>query len=420
MARGQSNRVGAQEARKTRQESGIDGRISRERGEMDQSLASEAARLDGRIDLHATIVLLNSRIRLLSANNKLPGNGPIAYPDAYTLMYGNATSGWPVTGSVETINRGGSAATFQRQTAQNGTAIYLRVGINDTTWSAWSRIDPFTYLPLSGGTMSGTINMDNNNVGNLPAPTANGQAARKLYVDDADALKLSLSGGTMSGTINMNNNNVGNLPAPTANGQAARKLYVDDADALQLSRSGGIMSGTLDMNNNVLGNLTAPTAGGHAARKLYVDDADALKLPLAGGVMSGSVNMNGNSLSNLAEPVGSAQAATKGYVDTRVTAGALITPTLVNGWSSLVGYRNLSYYLDLTGNVIFRGLISGGTTTSGTVIFTLQTAYRPSELVQVGLVASNGAARVRIETNGQVIIVEGSASLGFDGVSFNK
>lgn len=39
-------------------------------------------------------------------------------------------------------------------------------------------------LPLAGGTMSGNINMDSNKVTNLSAPTANGDATSKEYVDN--------------------------------------------------------------------------------------------------------------------------------------------------------------------------------------------------------------------------------------------
>ena len=43
-----------------------------------------------------------------------------------------------------------------------------------------------------------------------------------------DALKLNLSGGTLSGNIAMGDNKITGLAAPTADGDAARKKYVDD------------------------------------------------------------------------------------------------------------------------------------------------------------------------------------------------
>jgi hypothetical protein len=64
---------------------------------------------------------------------------------------------------------------------------------------------------------------------NLPIPTSNNEAANKEYVDNQDALKLSLSGGTMSGAIDMGSNQINNLADPTSNTDAATKQYVDTA-----------------------------------------------------------------------------------------------------------------------------------------------------------------------------------------------
>lgn len=47
--------------------------------------------------------------------------------------------------------------------------------------------NPGLYLPLQGGTMAGDIDMDGHRVYDLPVPTANQEAATKLYVDDAEA-----------------------------------------------------------------------------------------------------------------------------------------------------------------------------------------------------------------------------------------
>lgn len=51
------------------------------------------------------------------------------------------------------------------------------------------------YLPLAGGTMSGTINMNGNKISNLVAPTADSDAATKKYVEEY----VSANGGGNSG-----------------------------------------------------------------------------------------------------------------------------------------------------------------------------------------------------------------------------
>ena len=46
------------------------------------------------------------------------------------------------------------------------------------------------------------------------------------------AAALLLSGGVMTGTLDMNNNKITNLPSPTSNSEPATKEYVDGADPL--------------------------------------------------------------------------------------------------------------------------------------------------------------------------------------------
>ena len=91
-----------------------------------------------------------------------------------------------------------------------------------------------SYLPLTGGTMSGAINMGANGISNLTTPTQNTDAATKGYVDAGDGMnaasilsetarataaengKLSLSGGSMTGSIDMGNNSITNANLITA------------------------------------------------------------------------------------------------------------------------------------------------------------------------------------------------------------
>jgi hypothetical protein len=157
-------------------------------------------------------------------------------------------------------------------------------------------------LPLTGGTMTGNIDMNyndvnnavlrgtligdtldaqNNSIANLAAPTNGGDAANKTYVDDNTSNKLPLAGGTMSGNINMSGNEVtGASAVRTGN------LYSSSTgDSIYVQEN-------LDFENEKsIINLPAPTNDGDAANKIYVDDADALKLDLAGGTMTGSINM---------------------------------------------------------------------------------------------------------------------------------
>lgn len=76
---------------------------------------------------------------------------------------------------------------------------------------------------ISGGNLSGNLNVNSNRLYGLPAPKKNDDAANKEYADT----KLSKKGGTMTGPISMDKNFVTNLPEPVADGDAATKKYVD-------------------------------------------------------------------------------------------------------------------------------------------------------------------------------------------------
>jgi hypothetical protein len=75
--------------------------------------------------------------------------------------------------------------------------------------------------------MSGAIAMGTSKITGLGDPTANQDAATKVYVDTADATKLSLSGGTMTGNIVLGANKATSTATPTADDDLTRKGYVD-------------------------------------------------------------------------------------------------------------------------------------------------------------------------------------------------
>jgi hypothetical protein len=100
---------------------------------------------------------------------------------------------------------------------------------------------------------------------------------------------------------------------------------------------------------------------------------------------------------------------------------------LQNSWVAFgSGYAPPGYYLDPTGRVRMRGLAKSGTTTDGTILFTLPEGMRPPTTVIcaapnapsttiVGVVCA-----LLIDTAGAVKIygAAGSGYLSFEGVSF--
>ena len=174
---------------------------------------------------------------------------------------------------------------------------------------------------FSNVTITGSLDMDAGTtatITNLSAPVNNGDAATKLYVDTADALKVAKAGDTMSGDLNMGSNTVTGLKAPSANSDAATKTYVDTADDTKVAKAGSTMSGDLNMGSNTVTGLKAPSANSDAATKTYVDTADGTKLSLGGGTMTGAIAMGSNKITGLSDPNDAGDAANKGYVDNAV------------------------------------------------------------------------------------------------------
>lgn len=210
------------------------------------------------------------------------------------------------------------------------------------------------YLPLSGGTMSGRINMNNNHImgsyylglknlnfilGNagddallyqpdettvsfinkngltklaIGDPTELDHAATKKYVDDAVAAGgggggdyLPLTGGDMSGDINMDVHSL--LDAHTVRIIRDDSIEVDypsDTITFQLGETPDNLAVYGGNNDLATVSIATPQADKHAATKEYVDAIAAMAgdgkyLPLTGGKMTGSINMNGSQIADV-------------------------------------------------------------------------------------------------------------------------
>ena len=114
--------------------------------------------------------------------------------------------------------------------------------------------------------MQTQLNMNHNSITNLKDPQFGGEAATKTYVDSSIssvvsstagsiATRLPLSGGTMTGPLDMGTKSISNLPTPTTSSEATSKQYVDR----QL--------------NLKVGNVVADMIETEVRLKKYVDDS---------------------------------------------------------------------------------------------------------------------------------------------------
>ena len=122
--------------------------------------------------------------------------------------------------------------------------------------------------------METQLNMNHNSITNLKDPEFGGEAATKDYADE----KLALTGGTMTGSINMGTHEITNLPTPTENSNAvSTKKYVDDIennmlrDVALLELVKQIDIGEIDQKNEKIINLGDPTAGEDAVNMKFVN-----------------------------------------------------------------------------------------------------------------------------------------------------
>jgi hypothetical protein len=103
--------------------------------------------------------------------------------------------------------------------------------------------------------------------------------------------------------------------------------------------------------------------------------------------------------------------------------GAWQTPTLLNSWVDFGNpYGPTAYRKDLNGVVHLRGVIKDGTTTGGTVVFTLPAGFRPGANLEEIFVATTNpqnSAEVVVEADGDVAIYGASATyISLSGITF--
>ena len=137
-----------------------------------------------------------------------------------------------------------------------------------------------------GGKMLQPIDMNGFSIDNLPLPTAVDHASTKGYTDNKVDFKanksdlndyMKLDGSkVMTGTLNMNNNRITNLPSPHLSTEPATKDYVttvmNHLPSLFVDRQGkSKMLGNLNMNNYLIQNVKDPDNTDDCANKKYVD-----------------------------------------------------------------------------------------------------------------------------------------------------
>ena len=122
-----------------------------------------------------------------------------------------------------------------------------------------------TYLPKSGKKLSGDIDLNQNDITNIPnTPATNSSVVNKKYVNDNYLPK------SVTESIDMGKYAILSLPDISSLSSAANKQYVHNTFLPKLS---GRMSGTLNMNRNNITNISDfVSEDSSVVNKKYVDD----------------------------------------------------------------------------------------------------------------------------------------------------
>ena len=242
-------------------------------------------------------------------------------------------------------------------------------------------------LPLTGGTMQGSINMGDHAITNVQEIELQ-DSGDGLYIGSvvqpngtAGARLTGVAGGAAA-FVKPDSQSIYvpvSVGSPSQDNHAATKEYVDNAvagiptsgitqeqaDARYLQLSGGTMTGDLKVQES-------PASDASAVSKSYAQGLFASALPKSGGTMTGNLILNG-------APTVDNQAATKAYVDSKS-----------GGTKSLIGSVNVTYQTSGYTITAPQGVLLGGdfdlgiVQTTDAVINSFTSGQTQGNMVMVG------------------------------------
>ena len=225
----------------------------------------------------------------------------------------------------------------------------------------------------SGGVLMGSLSMNQNDLFEIPAPKYGNSAVNKNYVDteitkvhqNIDLTPFLRKDGlrAMTGSLNMNGNQIIGLKEPVSSSDACTKGYTDRTTSLFIKKDGSVpMTGDLDMDNDLIQNVNNPINSDDCSNKKYVDDEIA-KIPVTDTSafvkldgtrqMTGDLDMNTHKIIDLKDPVNDNDATNKKYIDEKLLKSHLLSSKVLNAFSYLSEVDESS----TESNIVIHGIV---------------------------------------------------------------
>ena len=157
-----------------------------------------------------------------------------------------------------------------------------------------------TKLSLSGGLMTGNLDMNSKRIYDVAQPNGDNQPATKIWSGNKF---LDKSNGVMARSLNMSNNKITNLAKPTDDKDGVNKKYIDDN---YLKLSGGTVTGHIILKNAVL------TSQYQAISR---NTGNAFFVQITNPYVYHQFNMVNNRIINLGDPTDATDAINKQYLE---------------------------------------------------------------------------------------------------------
>ena len=170
-------------------------------------------------------------------------------------------------------------------------------------------------------TSRGDYNMLGKQIKGMAEGTSFTNAVRKSQLDT----KLSLSGGIMTGNLDMNSKRIYNVAQPNGDNQPATKIWSENKF---LDKSSGVMAGPLNMSNNKITNLAKPTDDKDGVNKKLIwnyltsqyqaisqSTGNAFFVQITNPYVYHQFNMVKNKIINLGDPSDATAGVNKQYLE---------------------------------------------------------------------------------------------------------